>query len=154
MTTALVSLNIKDKLNDDEQQELQRRLLAIMEQMYMEGISAGRELNREDLHTETEKYIKQKIAFLTNYFMMEEIWHSNPPAGYDAKRVIPTVEAPTSDEDDYGRINKKLESSMENGEMPSTPNPDEEMIEKSDQKPDWAKNEAKPDWIDKKKPFD
>ena len=155
MTTALTSLNITDRFTEEEQQELQRRVLAVMEQMYMDGISAGRDLSREDLHTETETYIRQKIAFLTNYFIMEQMWQSNPPPGYDAKKVIPKIEASTTESDDYGRINKKLQASMEKGEMPSAPNPDEEMDEEGrfDQKPKWSQDEDVPDWINKKKPF-
>ena len=116
-----IELNLLEKLNEDEQTELQRRLLAIMEQMFLEGISTGRELNREELHVETEKFIQQKIAFLTNYFLIEKIWSSNPPAGYDPKRIIPKIEKP------------EVDSPLESGPNYEVPDDAEE--------PEWAKKD-------------
>jgi len=132
-----------------------------MEQMYLEGISTGRELNREDLHVETEKYIKQKMTFLTNYFLVEDIWQKNPPAGYDPKMVIPKVEKPECDPgpekdvtDDYGQMNSKLQKAMSSGEMPQAPDANQEGISMTNEdKPDWAKEQEVPEWASEKTPF-
>lgn len=124
-----IELNLPEKLNAEEQEELQRRLLALMEQMYLEGISTGREMNREDLHVETEKYINQKMAFLTNYFLIENVWSANPPAGYDPKREIPSLELPEND----SPANADM---MMPGEEVADPN--REMGEDREPKPEWA----------------
>jgi hypothetical protein len=132
MTKPTISLNLTEKLEAEEQTELQRRLLALMEQMYLEGISTGRELSREDLHAETEKYITQKMAFLTNYFMEEKVWEQNPPAGYDPKRDIPTLEIPEND----SPANNDMVAPGEN-----LPDPNKEVGDDREPEPEWAKKD-------------
>lgn len=144
----LISLNLKDKLNSDEQKELQRRLLALMEQMYLDGISAGRELNREVLYSETEKYINKKLAFLTNYFLDENIWEKNAPVGYDPKKEIPTLEPVccSTNKTDFDNIQQQIDDdSFES-------NPNSKLYVDSNI-PDWAKEQEVPEWVSEKKPF-
>ena len=151
-----MELNLDKKLSEDEQQELQRRVLAVMEQMYLEGISTGRELSRETLNPETEGYINNKIAFLTNYFIKEEVWKNNPPPGYNANKVIPKIQPTGEDSDDYAKLDKKIKMSESSGEGLKELDVNNEMSDDGgmyDQKPEWAKAEEKPEWLKEKKPF-
>jgi len=85
-----MQLNLENKLKKEEQNEIKRRAYSMMEQLFLEGISVGRELSREDLEYETEKYIKDKIIFLSNYFMNDQVWIEQPPANYRETKEIPT----------------------------------------------------------------
>lgn len=136
-----MDLNLDSKLTEAEQNELKRRVFSVMDAMFLEGISAGRELNREELHFGTEKYIQDKISFLTNYFVQDKIWETNPPANYKEKKNIPTYDAANSEFE--GRIEKVEAGKKINVDTETNP----------DNKPDWAKDEVKPDWGDDKKPF-
>lgn len=145
-----MELNLDTRLNEEEQEELKRRVYSIMEQMYMEGITAGRELSRENLHPDTERYIQDKISFMTNYFVMEQIWQGQPPSGYNPKREIPKFEKDSDVKNDYQTMVKKMES----GDTSKEINPNTEMDgKKADQKPDWAKEEEKPEWASARRPF-
>ncbi len=140
-----MNLNLDTRLTAEEQNELKRRVFSLMEQMFLEGISTGRELNREEFFVETEKYVQDKISFLTNYFVQDKIWVDNPPANYKEKKNIPAYDAKNSEFE--GRIEK-----VEDGKKI---NVDTEVgsAVMEDNKPDWAKEESKPDWAEEKKPF-
>lgn len=140
-----MDLNLDTRLTDEEQNELKRRVFSLMEQMFLEGISTGRELNREQFFVETEKYVQDKISFLTNYFVQDKIWADNPPANYREKKNIPV----------YDTENSTFEGRIEKVEQGKKINVDTEVGSKvmEDNKPDWAKEESKPDWANEKKPF-
>ena len=140
-----MDLNLDNRLTEEEQNELKRRVFSVMEQMFLEGISTGRELNREELHYGTEQYIQDKISFLSNYFLQDKIWSDNPPSNYKDKKNIPKYDAENSVFE--GRIEKveagkKIDVNSEVGSATM-----------EDNKPDWAKAEKKPSWVNDKKPF-
>jgi len=136
-----MDLNLDDRLTTEEQNELKRRVFAVMDQMFMEGISAGRELNREELHYDTEKYIQDKILFLSNYFVNDKVWSEQPPANYREKKHIPS----------YDETNSEYEGKIDNVENGKKINVDIETTPSN--KPDWAKDEKKPVWDNPEKPF-
>ena len=140
-----MDLNLDDRLTDEEQNELKRRVFSVMDQMFLEGISAGRELNREELHYGTEQYIQDKISFLSNYFLQDKIWTDNPPSNYKEKKNIPK----------YDAVNSKFEGRIEKVEAGKQINVDTEIESDGfdDGKPEWAKAEEKPSWANDKKPF-
>ena len=129
-----MDLNLTDRLNEKEQNELKRRAFSAMEQMFLEGLSVGRELNREELHYETEKYIQDKILFLSNYFMNDKVWSEQPPANYREMKIIPELD--------------KSASSLEvcdGQEISDFENPESTIDSHSD--------EEKPEWAKKARPF-
>jgi hypothetical protein len=136
-----VDLNLDNRLTEEEQNELKRRVFSVMDQMFLEGISAGRELNREELHYGTEQYIQDKILFLSNYFLQDKIWTDNPPSNYKEKKNVPNYDAENSVFE--GRIEK-----VEDGK-----NIDVDTEATNTGKPDWAIEEEKPSWADNKRPF-
>lgn len=140
-----MDLNLDNRLTEEEQNELKRRVFSVMDQMFLEGISAGRELNREELHYGTEQYIQDKISFLSNYFLQDKIWTDNPPANYKDKKNIPK----------YDAENSAFEGRIEKVEAGKNIDVDKEvgMDGFEDGKPDWAKAEKKPSWANDKKPF-
>ena len=141
-----MDLNLDDRLSADEQNELKRRVFSLMEQMFLEGVSTGRELNREQLFVETEQYVQDKISFLTNYFVQDKIWRDNPPSSYKEKKVIPS----------YDTVNSSFEGRIDKVDKGRSINVDTEVGTSvmEDNKPQWAKDEEKPEWVDsEKKPF-
>ena len=141
-----MDLNLDTRLTAEEQNELKRRVFSLMEQMFLEGISTGRELNREEFYAETEKYVQDKISFMTNYFVQDKIWSDNPPASYREKKVIKEYDSSKSTFE--GRIDKVEQSKNVDVNV----EPGSEQMEGN--KPDWAKEEVKPDWASQDgKPF-
>lgn len=142
-----MNLNLDERLTEKEQNELKRRVFSVMDQMFLEGISAGRELNREELHFGTEQYIQDKIAFLSNYFLEDKIWKNNPPSNYKDRKNIPEYDAENSVFE--GRIEKVAAGREINVDT------EVDMDGFEDRKPDWAKNEEKPSWANNnnKPPF-
>ena len=130
-----MDLNLEARLNEKEQNELKRRAYSAMEQLFLEGVSAGRELLREDLHYETEKYIADKILFLSNYFIQDKIWSDQPPANYREKKEVPAYDPDASD----------FEGRIEGVEQAKNVSVDKESSNYQD--------EEKPDWAKKEKPF-
>ncbi len=125
-----MDLNLNDKLTEEEQNEIKRRAFSMMEQLFFEGVSTGRELVRENLHFETEKYITDKILFLSNYFLDDKVWSEQPPANYREQKEVPKYEPENAE---FGCPIDKIDESR-NLNIDDTP-------ETSEEKPEWAKEE-------------
>ncbi len=141
-----MKLNLDTRLTEEEQTEIKLRVASLMEQMFLEGISTGRELNREEFFVETEKYTQDKISFLTNYFVQDKIWEENPPPKYKEQKEIPA----------YDAANSEFEGRIEKVEQGKKINVDTEAGSSvmEDNKPQWAKDEVKPEWAKTEgKPF-
>jgi len=95
-----MKLDLKDRLSVEEQTELKRRLSAVMNEMYLDGISAGRELHREPLHEDTEKFIQERLLKLCEFFLEEETWKHFELPDYPQNDEIPPEE--DSEEDGTG----------------------------------------------------
>ena len=103
-----------------------------MEQLFLEGVTTGRELGKDDLHYETEKYISEQILILSNYFIKDNIWSNQPPANYRDKKEIP----------EYNPDDSEFEGKIENVKDGKTCNEDIDNENNSDiEKPDWASKE-------------
>ena len=51
--------------------------------MFFEGISVGRELNREPLQEKTEKFIKDKLSAMSKFIINDAVWKVMPAQGYN-----------------------------------------------------------------------
>lgn len=139
-----MDLNIEQKLNEDEINELKKRVYSFAEQMFFSGLSTGRELNREPLQEKTETYIKDRLSYMTSYFIRDDVWKVMPAQGYnpDPNIKVPEFNPISEFKGDVDKM-KGMASDIY-GVVNSS----------SDQnKPDWAKNEEKPEWVGEKKPF-
>lgn len=139
-----MDLNLLEKFNEEEQNELKRRIFSAMNQMILEGVSIGRELQGDDLHFETEKFIQEKILFLSNYFLDDRLWRDQPPADYRDIKVVPKYDPENS-------ILGATVEKVEEGKDVDVNNPTKDKS--NENRPEWSKNEEKPDWADKEKPF-
>ncbi len=140
-----MDLNITEKLNNDEINELRKRVYSFAEQMFFSGLSTGRELNREPLQEKTEIYIKDRLSYMTSYLIRDDVWKVMPAQGYndDPNICVPEFE-PLSSEF-KGDVDKMKDMATDIYAA---------VNNTSDQnKPDWAINATKPDWINEKKPF-
>jgi len=75
-----MKIELETKISNDDLEEIKRRAFIAMEQMFLEGISVGRDLGTTDLHYEAEKLIYKQINELTNYFVGDRIWEDNIPS--------------------------------------------------------------------------
>lgn len=78
-----MKLNLKERLNEEEINELRKRMFGFAHQMFVNGLGVGRDLNREIVMSETEQFIKDKISAMSKYFVEDEIWEAMPPVGYN-----------------------------------------------------------------------
>jgi len=72
-----MKLLLTDKLTNEELIELKKRVSIMMEEMFMEGITTGRELYTDDLHPDTERLIKNRIDSISKYVLDDIIWTRN-----------------------------------------------------------------------------
>lgn len=84
-----MNLDLINRLTIDEQDEIKRRVFTVMNQSYLDGITAGRELNREPLYEDAQKLIEERISYMSNFFMNDAIWDEAPPRGYNPDAKIP-----------------------------------------------------------------
>ena len=73
-------LKLETKLSPYELNELKRRASMAMEQMLIEGLSIGRELGSDVLHTQAEELIYKKIAELSEFIITDKIWQDKIPS--------------------------------------------------------------------------
>jgi len=73
-----MKLLLTDKLTNEELIELKKRVSIMMGEMFMEGITTGRELYTDDLHPDTERLIKNRIDDISKYILDDVIWTRKP----------------------------------------------------------------------------
>lgn len=89
-----MKLDLLTRLTPEEQEEIKRRVFTVMNQSYLDGITTGRELNREPLYEGAQELIEERISYMSNFFMNDDIWDSAPPRGYNPNAQIPTYDKP------------------------------------------------------------
>ena len=72
-----MNLDLENRLTPEEINELRKRAFSYAEQMFFEGISVGRELNREPLQEKTEKFIKDKLSAMSKFIINDDVWKIN-----------------------------------------------------------------------------
>ena len=130
-----MKLNLQDRFTEEELTEIRKRAYSFAEQMFMQGVTVGRDLNREDLYNSTEDFIKAKISAMTAYFVRDDIWEAMPPRGYNPD---PAVGVPEPNPNFMSHIGNVVKNAAE-GPINVVNNN--------------APNEDKPDWADEKRPF-
>ena len=135
-----MDLNLEERFTAEELNEIRKRVFSFADQMFLEGVSVGRELNREEIYDTTEKFVKDKLSAMTSYFVRDDLWKSMPPHGYNSNPAVNIID-PTDDTviDGYENsiktaINRNPENMMNNVEddiHPAGTQPEE--------KPEWAK---------------
>lgn len=78
-----MKLNLRERLTEEEINELRKRVFGFAHQMFLNGLTTGRELNREIIMNEAEQFIKDKISAMSKYFVDDDIWEVMPPVGYN-----------------------------------------------------------------------
>lgn len=131
-----MKLNLTEKLNSDEITEIRKRVFSFVEQMFMQGVSVGRELNREGLQSETETFIKDRISAMTAYFVRDDIWEAMPPYGYNPD---PQIGVPDASEMMMGRMEKSIQTAQKG------------IVNISNQ--GQQNDEPLPEWINSTRPF-
>lgn len=96
-----MDLNLREKLTDDEILEIKKRVFSFVDQMFLEGISVGRELDKEEIFDSTEQYIRDQLSTMTEYFIRDDIWTAMPPQGYNADPNIPISQPDTLTEENF-----------------------------------------------------
>jgi hypothetical protein len=131
-----MKLNLTERLNEDEITEIRKRAFSFAEQMFMQGVSVGRELNREDMYNQTETYIKDKISAMTAYFVRDDIWEAMPPRGYNPN---PNVGVPNP--------STQFKATMDDAINRAAAGPTHSVNMNA------TTTEEKPEWADKPRPF-
>lgn len=140
-----MKINLVDKLTPEEINELQKRAYSFAEQMFFSGLSTGRELNREPLQEKTEKYIRDRLSYMTSYFIRDDVWEIMPPQGYNPNPNIEVPEFNISESEFKGDVEKMMGMAKDTVGV---------IAETADNnRPDWSKDELKPSWADDKRPF-
>lgn len=136
-----MDLNLEDRFTKEELNEIRKRVFSFADQMFMEGISVGRELSREEIYDTTEQFVKDKLSAMTVYFVQDKMWSSMPPQGYNPD---PNVDiASPVDDIDYGaavdRAAQGPEHMMMNPENDRHPGDFEPQ-----EPPEWVKENRQP----------
>ena len=135
-----MDLNLKEKLSPEEIVEIRKRVFSFADQMFMEGISIGRSLDREDFQSTTEDFVRDKISAMTEYFVRDDLWKAQPPIGYNPD---PNVDLPEPSH----TMRSSVENSIDMAEDPGG------NINDVEHEHDEFKEE-KPEWANQKRPFD
>ncbi len=137
-----MKLDLLNKLTLDEQEEVKKRVFSFAEQMFLNGVSVGQELNRDHLQEGTEKYIRERISFMTSYFLRDDVWEAMPPHGYVANASFQEYNPETS------------EFKADVNDMINTATSDQKTLDigMNKNRPEWA-NETTPEWTKETKPF-
>jgi hypothetical protein len=138
-----MKLELDKKLTTEEITELRKRVFSFTDQMFMEGLSIGRELNREPFHEKTEQYVKDRISAMTSYFINDALWDSMPPRGYNPD---PNVDIPEPSEEMSNKMNGAIQTAGNGGCEPDN-------LENFADDPDAPPRPEKPDWANKARPF-
>lgn len=137
-----MKLDLESKLTPEEIMELRKRAFSFAEQMFFEGISTGRELNREPLQEKAEKFIKDKLSAMTSFLIRDDVWEVMPAQGYNPN---PNVELPDVSSEMANNMDKSFDTAQNMQGVVNNPS-------KTDA-PDWALNQETPEWAKDKKPF-
>lgn len=78
-----MDLNLEQRFNEQELNEIRKRVFSFADRMFLEGISVGRELNNEAIYDTTEQFVRDKLSAMTSYFIRDDLWVSMPPHGYN-----------------------------------------------------------------------
>lgn len=79
-----MDLKLEEKFTKDEISELKKRVFTFTREMFMEGLSLGREIGKNEFHDKAEGFAYKKINDLSHNLINDEIWKHHPPYGYDA----------------------------------------------------------------------
>lgn len=140
-----MKLELESKLNELEINELRKRVFSFAEQMFMEGLSTGRELNRELLQASAETFMKDRISYMTSYFVRDEIWEAMPPHGYNPNPNVPVREFIKEQSAFPGDVDTMLATAKAGDGMLA------ESVNIN--KPEWADKQEIPEWANKARPF-
>lgn len=135
-----MKLNLMERLTEEELVEIRKRVFSFADQMFMEGISVGRELSKDDFHSSTEDFVRDRISAMTSYFVRDDIWESMPPTGYNPD---PNVDIPEPSQEMMDNFGKAIETADNIDDIVNNP------VSGSDD----DISEEKPEWADKPNPF-
>jgi len=138
-----MDLNLEKRFNAEELNEIRKRVFSFADRMFLEGISVGRELNKEEIYDTTEQFVRDKLSAMTSYFVRDDLWISMPPHGYNPD---PHVDIPEPiDFVDYGAT---IERAKKGGGLSQNPEDDEQPEGfQIPEKPDWVLKLEKKDWV-------
>lgn len=128
-----MNLDLENRLTPEEINELRKRAFSYAEQMFFEGISVGRELNREPLQEKTEKFIKDKLSAMSKFIINDDVWKIMPAQGYNPN---PNVTIP----DVSDMMNENMNQEIDN-------------VQNMYQNVNNAAHEEAPEWAKETKPF-
>ena len=140
-----MNLNLEQRFTPEELNEIRKRVFSFADQMLLQGISIGRELNREEIQPNTEQFMRDKLSAMTSYFVRDDLWLSMPPMGYNPN---PAVDIPKPSADllaMYGKAIKMAENP--NAVLDSAENDMHPKDREFPEKPEWAveaENKYKP----------
>lgn len=136
-----MDLNLTEKLTPEEIVELRKRVFSFSEQMYMQGISVGRSLNRADFEYDTETFVKDKISAMSSYVVRDDVWKSMPPHGYNPD---PKVDIPEPSAMKISEMERSINAATKGVEN---------VINSASDLEERNNDVEKPEWADKVKPF-
>ncbi len=128
-----MNLDLENRLTPEEINELRKRAFSYAEQMFFEGISVGRELNREPLQEKTEKFIKDKLSAMSKFIINDAVWKIMPAQGYNPN---PNVTIP----DVSDMMNETMNQEIDN-------------VQNMYQNVNNTVHEEAPEWAKETKPF-
>lgn len=108
-----MDLNIEERFTPEEIIELRKRVFSFADQMLTEGISIGRELSREQLFSDTERFIKDKLSAMTSYFIDDKMWKIMPPMGYNPDPAVDIPQPTRPMEKGYAKAIKDAENPLD-----------------------------------------
>lgn len=109
-----MDLNLEDRFTEQELNELRKRVFSFADQMFMEGVSVGRELNREEIYDTTEQFVRDKLSAMTAYFVRDDLWKSMPPHGYNPD---PNVDIPEPCDDLSDNFQQSIDTAQANSHL-------------------------------------
>ena len=133
-----MDLKLEERLTPEEITELRKRAFSFADQMFMEGISIGRALARDDFHSTTETFVKDKISAMTAYFVRDDIWEIQPPVGYNPD---PNVPLPEPSQQMRHRVVHSIEMAADPlSFVNDVDHREDDRFPKPEEKPEWANN--------------
>jgi len=79
-----MDLKLEEKFTKDEISELKKRVFTFTREMFMEGLSIGREIGKEEFHEKTELLAYKSINEFSQHILNDEIWKNHTPYGFEA----------------------------------------------------------------------
>jgi hypothetical protein len=133
-----MDLKLEERFNTEELNEIRKRVFSFADQMFLEGVSVGRELNRDLIYGETEQFVRDKLSAMTAYFVTDSLWTAMPPHGYNPD---PSVDIPKPSDAVASTFGKSIKRSI-TGECNAQQKPEDVGLV-SEEKPDWVKEVEK-----------